>query len=164
MGNIPIKIRWLLGLLVLLGLIVAGSYFIPRNIINKSSLPDFTPPPKEDAKDRGLKAAQKLANEYPKLIKRAFIQQQIEGTLKAKEENSWTIEAGGQTITLLNQSTNKVFLSKLPKVASKSSTPVIYPVEIKPEDLKVGDFISINQLIDWQTGQIIITGITVLPR
>ncbi len=161
MRNIPTKFRWLLGLLILAGLIIAGSYYYPRST-NKASLPNFAPPSKEDAKDRGISTAQKLSNEYPKLIKRAFIQQQIEGTLKAKEENSWTIEAEGQTLTLVNQNTNKIFLSKLPKIASGSSSSVIYPVEIKPEDLKVGDTVSVNQLIEWDSGQVMITGITVL--
>lgn len=164
MQNIPTKARWLIGLLALLGLVLAGTYFLPQynKGIKNTSLPAFTPPAK-DSKGLGLKAAQKFSDNYSKFVKEAFIQQQVEGKLKAIEKNSWTLETEGQTLTLANQSTNKVRLSKLPKIASGSSTKVVYPAEIKAEELKVGDLVSVTQVINWQTGAVVITNITVLP-
>lgn len=161
MENIPIKIRWLLGLLILLGLVMAGSYLYTKSINN--SLPEFTPLSKEDSKNLGVKAVQKMFDEYPQFTKKAFIQQQLEGTLKIIDENSWTIEAEGKALTLVNQGTNKVRLTKLPKTAT-GSTKILVPVEIKATDLKIGDLVSITQVIDWQTGKVTITGITVLPH
>lgn len=163
MQNISTKVRWLIGLLVLLGLITTGIYFFSQ--YNKGtknpSLPGFTPPSAQDSKDLGLTAAQKLFTDYPQFIKKTIIQQQIEGTLKVMDKNSWTIEAEGKTLTLANQSTNKIRYIKIPKTAT-GSAKVLVPVEIKAEDLKIGDLVSITQIIDWQTGKVTITGITVL--
>lgn len=164
MKNISTKVHWLIGLLVLLGLIIAVTYFLPQ--YNKGTknpfLPEFTPPSAQDSKDLGLKAAQKLLTDYPQFVKKAFIQQQIEGTLKIIDENSWTIETEGKTLTLVNRNNNKIRYIKIPTVAT-GSAKVLIPTEIKAADLKIGDLLSITQMIDWQTGKVTITGITVLP-
>ncbi len=166
MDNSSAKIRWILGVLLLAALIIGGSFLYTR--VAKKPISPIVPiliPPSQKTTDTqpGVKTAQKMLADYPQFVKRTFIQQQIEGTLKATTENSWTIEVSGKSLTLTNESTNKIHFTKLPKTATSGTTKTILPTEIKPEEMKVGDLVSINQLIDWQTGKVIITGITVLP-
>lgn len=166
MVNFPRK-TWLVIGILLLAVVAAAALFYNQIVLKKPLF--FTPPSPEKPADTqadtqpGLTAAQKLLTDYPQFIKKAFIQQQIEGTLKAVSENSWTLEEKGKTLTLANQGTNQVRFTKLPKIATGSSTKTVSPTEIKPEEVKIGDLLSISQMIDWQTGKITITGITVLP-
>ena len=44
------------------------------------------------------------------------------------------------------------------------NSKVTVPSEIKPEEIKTGDLLLIDQLIDWKTGKVTILGITVLPQ
>lgn len=160
MENSSTKVRLLLGFSLLAAFIIGGS-FLYTKVIKKSASTATTS--QKTAVSPGILAAQTMFTDYPQFIKKAFIQQQIEGTLKAVSENSWTLEEKGKTLTLASQDTNKIRFTKLPKIATGSSTKTISPTEIKPEEVKIGDLVSITQIINWQTGQVTITGITVLP-
>lgn len=160
MGN-PSTRLWIFIFLLLAALIVGGSYLYTK--VAKKPLFPLTPLSQQTAASSpGLQAAQSFLTNYPQFIKKTFIQQQIQGTLKNISPNNWTLESGNKTLTISNQGNNTVRLTKLPQVASSSSQSVS-PIEIKPQDLKVGDVVSISQVIDWQTGAVTITGITVLP-
>ncbi|MDO8576786.1 MAG: hypothetical protein Q7R82_00420 [Candidatus Daviesbacteria bacterium] len=160
----PTKLRFALGLLLLATLIIGGS-FVYTQVSKKPASPAATSPSQKPVElPSGLKAAQTMFTDYPQFIKKAFIQQQIEGTLKTVTENSWILEAKGKTLTLVSQGANKIRYTKLPKTATGSSTQAIILTEIKPEEMKVGDLVSINQIIDWQTGKVTITGITVIGK
>ena len=163
MENSSAKIRWILGVLLLAAFIIGGSYLYTR-VAKKSISPIVTPPSQKTTDTQaGIKTAQKMFADYPQFVKRTVIQQQIEGTLKATSGNNWTIEAGGKSLTLVNDNTKQVRFTKLPKIATGSSNKAISPTEIKAEEVKIGDSLSISQLIDWQTGKVTIVGITVLP-
>ncbi len=161
MGNLSTKTRFILGILLLTAFIVGGSYLY--KVIGKpTSLIPTTTTSQKTTVSTGLQATQKMLTDYPQFIKKTFIQQHIEDTLTAINANNWTLETGGKSLTISNQGNNTVRLTKLPQTASGSSQPV-FPTEIKPQDLKIGDLVSITQVIDWQTGTVTITGITVLP-
>ncbi len=162
MDNLSPKIKWVLGVALLSGLIIGGSFLYTKVIKKPGS---STPPSFQRTADNqaGIKTAQKLFDEYPQFVKRAFIQQQIEGTLKSTIGNNWMLEAGGKSITLTNQGTNKVRYTKIPKIAT-GGAKVAAPSEIKPEEIKTGDLLLIDQIIDWKTGKVTILGITVLPK
>lgn len=162
MENFSTRVKFLLGFSLLAAFIIGGSFLYTKVIKKPAST--ATTSQKTAELPSGLKAAQKMSADYPQFIKKAFIQQQIEGTLKAVTENSWTLEEKGKTLTLASQDTNKIRFTKLPKIATGSSTKTISPTEIKPEEVKIGDLVSITQIIDWQTGKVTITGITVLPQ
>lgn len=162
MENSSAKARWILGVLILAALIIGGSFFYTRVVKNSPQSKFTSPPPLKASNQAGVKAAQKLFDDYPEFVKRAFIQQQIEGTLKSTIGNSWMLEAGGKSITLTNQGTNKIRYTKIPKIATGSSK-VATPSEIKPEEIKTGNLLLIDQIIDWKTGKVTIVGITVLP-
>lgn len=159
MENFSTKVRLLLGLSLLAALIIGGSFLYTKVVKKPAST---TIPSQKTAVSVGLQAAQKLLTDYPQFIKRTIIQQQIEGTLKIIDENSWTIETEGKTLTLVNRNSNKIRYIKVPAVAT-GSAKILIPTEIKAADLEIGDLVSITQIIDWQTGQVIVTGITVLP-
>lgn len=162
MENSSAKVRWILGVLLLAAFIIGGSFFYTR-VVKQPISPIVTPPSQKTTDTQpGIKAAQKMFDEYPQFVKRTFIQQQIEGTLKSTIGNSWMLEAGGKSITLTNQGTNKIRYTKIPKIAT-GSAKVAAPTEIKPEEIKTGNLLLIDQIIDWQTGKVTIVGITVLP-
>lgn len=161
MENFSPKLKWVLGVLLLSGLII-GSSFLYTKVVKKPG--SSTPPSLQQTTNNqaGFKTAQKLFDDYPQFVKRAFIQQQIEGALKTTSGNNWTLESGGKSITLANQGTNKIRYTKIPKIAT-GSAKVAAPTEIKPEEIKTGDLLLVDQIIDWKTGKVTILGITVLP-
>lgn len=161
MENSSIKV-WILGILCLAVFIVGGSFLYSKVAKNPLSPAVSLPSLQQTTDTPGFKTAQQMLTDYPQFVKRTFVQQQIEGTLKASNRNSWTLEAGGKTLVVTNQGDNKFRYTKLPKTASNSAQAVS-PVEIKPADIKTGDLVLISQIIDWQTGQTTIVGITVLP-
>lgn len=161
MGSLSPKAKWILGVILLSGLIIGGSFFYTKVVKKPGSSIPLPSLQKTTEGQIGLQAAQKLLDEYPQFVKRAFIQQQIEGTLKTTIGNNWILEAGDKSITLTNQGTNKIRYTKIPKIATGSSK-VTAPSEIKPEEIKTGDLLLIDQLIDWKTGKVTILGITVL--
>lgn len=106
----------------------------------------------------GYTKAQNLAKNYSSLVIRTTIQQQINGKLKAKGENSWTIENKGQVLTLTQtDKKRKISFSSLPA----SSSAGVKPVEINPEAIQVGDTIFVTQGIDFLSGESTIYGILV---
>ncbi len=109
----------------------------------------------------GLQKAKQLSIDYPQMVKRAFIQQQLQGTIKAASANSWTIEKDGKSLTLTNQTTNKIRFVKQAQ-STNGSTKTLTAKEIKPEEVKPGDLVLIDQMTDWQSGQSVVTSITVL--
>lgn len=158
---LPKKKLIILGGLIFLAIILFSlSYF---KIINFKTASTPTPiasiPQSNEA--TGLQKAKQLSTDYPQMVKRAFIQQQLQGTIKAVSENSWTIEKDGKTITLTNQTTNKVRFVKQSPSAS-GSAKILIAKEIKPEEVKPGDSVLIDQMTDWQSGQSTVTSITVL--
>lgn len=162
------KLGWLLGIL-LLALIAGGSLLFYSNKLKKPISEVASPTTPVVNEEAGLKETRKMLKDYPTFVKKTFIQQQIEGRLKAFTKNSWVIEQNGRTLTLINGSDNKVRYSRMSKsntpkgvTATASSQPVL-PVEIKPEELKAGDLISASVTYDWQTGKIMVGAITVLP-
>ena len=156
---------WLLIAVIIALLLGGGSYYYTKVAQKPFFSKKGTITPKSSVQSAsGIRTAQEYANNYPQLVKQTFIQQQIQGTLTMINDNNWTIEAGGRSLTLSNQGANKVYITKLPKVASGSAQKVVSPTEIKPQDLKVGNEVVINLLIDWQTGKVTIVGITVLPQ
>lgn len=160
------KLGWLLGIL-LLALIAGGSLLFYSNKLKKPISEVTSPTTPVVNEEAGLKETRRMLKDYPTFVKKTFIQQQIEGKLKAFTKNSWVIEQNGRTLTLINGSDNKVRYSRMSKSnlsagASPSSQPVL-PVEIKPEELKAGDLVSASVTYDWQTGKIMVGAITVLP-
>lgn len=110
----------------------------------------------------GLDKAQMITKTYPQLVKRAFIQQKIEGTLKAASDKSWTVEKAGQTLTLTNEGINKVRYFKIEKSATSSAQPTP-PKEIPPQAIKIGDLVAISQTIDWESGNTMVVSVTLIP-
>lgn len=161
MGSLSPKAKWILGVILLSSLIIGGSFLYTKVVKKPGSSIPLPSLQKTSEGQIGLQAAQKLLDEYPQFVKRAFIQQQIEGTLKTTIGNNWILEAGGKSMTLTNQGTNKIRYTKIPKIAT-SSSKVTAPSEIKLEEIKTGDLLLIDQLIDWKTGKVTILGITVL--
>jgi hypothetical protein len=140
------KILLVLGIVILVLLIVTGIYFYTQK--NKSftfiiSILNSDP--------AGVKETKEMLAKYPNITKKVFINQQFQGTLTAVSGKSWVITADGQTVTLINNAANTIRYSKLPLNASVSATASA--IEIKAEDLKTGDKVTINRSIDWQTGQ-----------
>lgn len=159
-NNRPVIVWLILGVLVIV--FAGGAIFYAQTKKMSSSqiplgLPNQTQVPS------GVKEAQKTAETYPKLVKQSFIQQQVEGILKAATEKSWTLEQDGQTLTLTNEGTGKIRYTTFDKPAT-SSAQIIIPREIKREDVKIGSLVSVSRTIDWQTGQSAVVGITVLPQ
>ncbi|MBI2252321.1 MAG: hypothetical protein HYU63_06230, partial [Armatimonadetes bacterium] len=119
-----------------------GSFFYTKVVKKPGSSIPLPSLQKTTEGQVGLQAAQKLLDEYPQFVKRAFIQQQIEGTLKTTIGNNWMLEADGKSMTLTNQGTNKIRFTKIPKIATGSSK-VNTPSEIKQEEIKTGDLLAI---------------------
>lgn len=159
---LPKKLIVLVGIILLLITLFSLYYF---KIISFNQPTPKTPPPiasiPQSNEVPGLQKAKQLSTDYPQMIKMAFIQQQFQGTLKTVSENSWTIEAGGKSLTLTSQTNNKIRLVKQSKSASGSANLIAAKV-IKPEEMNPGDLVLIDQVTNWQTGQSIVVSITVL--
>lgn len=158
-NNSVTKIWIILGVLIIA---LAGGIVIYTQNQNKGSLPVFTSPSAQTALPLGLSKVQKMTATYPKLVK-TIIQQQIEGTLTAIDNNKWVIEQDGQTITLVQEGITEIQYYKLPPTAT-GSAKLSVPVAIKVKDLQIGNRISVYQTIDYQTGKTSITSIVVLGK
>lgn len=140
------KIWLVLGLVIVA--VAAGIFVYTQNKKLSALIPSSTTLASDPA---GVKQTKDAFSKYPKLTKRAFIQQQFQGTLKTMTGTSWTLEAEGQTITITSDAAANIRYSKLPKNATSSAQSAI-PVEIKPGELKVGETVVVGRNIDWQTG------------
>lgn len=158
MSKFPIRTFILPAVFILI--LFAGGFFYLRN--QKAPVTAPSSPQKTAVIQSGVAEAQTLAQNYPKLIRKTSIQQTIQGVLTSVEEKSWGVESGGETLVLKNEGNIKVRYARLPKEASLSGKPVT-SLEIKPEELKIGNSVTISRMIDWQTGASFVAAITVLP-
>lgn len=94
-----------------------------------------------------------MGAKYPNLIVRTGITQIFQGKLTAKGEDSWTIEKNGQTLTLTGENSPQI---RYLKIVKNSTT------DVKFEDIKVGDEVSITRMTNWQSAKSSITSVTVL--
>lgn len=152
----------LCGLTVVFTLLILGMTFYPQIFSQKIKSPPMrrvtTPTPQKTGVPLGVQKAQTMAGTYPQLLKRTSIYQQFEGILRAKGENSWTLEKDAQLLTLTQEEKGEIRYGKIATSGAK-------PVEITPQDLKIGDLVSVTQIINFQTGKARVVVITVLlPR
>lgn len=151
MRNSSAKI-WLIVILFLAAFIVGSSFYLKKS--NKPASTAVSSQPALRAEQvPAVEKTEKMGVDYANLIVRTGIQQIIQGKLTAKDENSWTLEKDGQTLTLEGENSPQIRYFKL---TGKSN------VEIKAKDIKVGDEVSISRLTNWQSAKSTITGVTIL--
>ncbi len=159
--NINPSVKFFLILAAIIVVIAAGTFLYVRNKKSPASsvLPALSSVMSEPA---GVRDTKDAFSTYPKIIKRASIQQQLQGKLKAVTETSWTLETEGQTVTFTSSgSVDKIRYFKFPKNATASAQPVI-PLEVRAQDLQIGDTVSISKTVDWQTGASNVGAITII--
>lgn len=103
----------------------------------------------------GFQKAQEFANTYPGLLQRTFLSQEFKGTLVNFDPGkSWTIKKDGKTLTFTQTGQAKArYVRQKPKKTE----------EIDEKAIKIGDNVSINIIINPQTGQITVTSIILHP-
>lgn len=162
MNNNPPTKTWLVIIMVLItAVLLSGIFLYSQGRQAKKPVSQAPVSQSQPQLAEGLKKAQEMVKTYPKLIKRISIQQQIEGTLQAVTDKSWTVTGNSETMVIPIEGNSKIRYNKVEKFATGSAAPA--PKEIQAKDLKVGDHVVINQTIDWESGQTNVLAIAVLP-
>lgn len=152
LSNIPnIKpILILFGILVLSIVIVLG---ISPIISQKGS--ETTP--KETIIPAGFSRATNLLDTNKELVQKSSIQIIYSGVLTSAGSGSWTIEKGGKSLTITNE----------------TNTPVRYirsggqgglTQQVTQNDISIGEVVKIMSLIDLKSGEMSVSTITVGPK
>lgn len=94
----------------------------------------------------GLQQAQQYIEDYPELISKTSIVQTFTGKLKAIEpDKSWTIERKGKSIKVTKEGQERIRYLKMTKEQGSQSET------FDPNEIKVGDNVSISISLDPQT-------------
>lgn len=137
-----VLIIFLLILTVLIG--VSGYFVFSKNSFNLNN--------SKDRENQGLNVpegflrAQELISDGGDLISTSLVRLSYTGILKSKNSGlSWTLEKGGNTVTIENISGGEVVYSE--KFINEKSKRIV-----SESDLKIGDLIYLTVWIDINTG------------
>lgn len=145
--------------IISLGVGFAGGFTLRGTLSLNNAVPSE---PAQVPTSPGIKSAIQFNEDNPELVKKTFMQQIIEGTISTIEENGLTLEANGQTLTV-NDNASVTRYSKIGKVTAGNNQPTT-PTQIQRRDLQTGDLVSVSRIVDLETDQVMVAGVTVMPK